>query len=1005
MASNYEKIRGTNIEDYGKKTNHISYLGRLYPDRTHFIFEILQNAEDAGAEKVLFDLYKDKIIVKHDAERVFDDNDVKGICGVGEGTKDEDLNKIGTFGIGFKSVYAYTKSPEIHSGEEHFRIEHFVRPFKTEPIVPKSPWTTLFVLKFNNEEISQADAYNEIAKRLKNLKAKTLLFLRSINEVEYKIEDDQNGVYLKEQKVKNNISREVTVIGQNNGIEEDERWLVFEKSIDISDAEEKVYLEIGFKLTVDKEANTQKIQTIKQSPLVVYFPTEKETNLGFLIQGPYKTTPARDNIPKDNQWNACLIKKTTAFLIEILHELKKMNLLTVDLLKTLPIDSYSFPEDSMFYPIYSEVKNALLNEDLLPTDDGNYVSGKNAKIARGSELRKLLTKTHLEQLYNQKDVNWLDGNITSDRTPILRIFLKNNLSIEEIDNNAFAGKINDEFLSEQSDQWMIHFYEYFRERKESWKKPTRYNRQRPLRYKPIIRLQDDSHVKPFRINDGEPNAYLPTTDATESRMPTVKSELIKSESAFEFLKELEIPELDEVEEVIKNILPKYSSRPEEIGDEEHKDDIQAIIQAYKTDSRNKKNRLENMLYLRSFIKADFKSKSNKIYHSAKELHDRSDEMNLYFSNNNSYNKIAYFYSEEAIEVFKEIGLKSEIPVICNSKYESDRHIDLKKNDGNYRRGLNGFDADIKVIGLENALKNPSLELSGIIWNKIVIRYYHCIEGRIVISSRQTFSPKASTYKEVEVVSDFGKILKDNSWLPGPDGKFYQPKELKLSDLPDNFKRDRKLIKLLGMKSDTSEILAKEVGIETDAIDFIKNYPAEFSKWKESVEKKNKPEFPKRESSNPSIRKSKMTEQIKSAPNKEYQKREQSVRVSNKSIDPKTALRNFYTNPDGQLICQICKNEMPFKGRDNQYYFESVEVFSKDSSSKEHNAQHLALCPLCAAKYKEFIKRDEDSLEKLRDSILISDELEVSLTLGEERASIRFVETHMSDLKSILEYSD
>lgn len=1000
MASNYQKIREENIKDYGRKTNHISYLGRLYSDRTHFIFELLQNAEDAGAKKVLFDLYRDKIIVKHDAARVFDEEDVKGVCGVGEGTKEEDLNTIGTFGIGFKSVYAYTTSPEIHSGQEHFRIENFVRPFKIDPIEPESPWTTLFILKFNNEEISQADAYSKIADRLKNLEAQTLLFLRSIKQIEYKIEDNQNGIYLREQEVINDKSRFVSVLGHNNGVEEDVKWLVFEKPIDSSETNNSVYIEIGFRIIEDQKTKIESIQPINQSKLIVYFPTDKETNLGFLIQGPYKTTPARDNIPKDDEWNAGLIEKTATFLIDVLHELKKVNLLDIDLLNSLPIDSDSFPEDSMFFPIYNEVLNALLHEKLLPTDTGSFVSGMKAKIARGSDLRNLLTQTHLQQLYDEERISWLDGNITADRTPILRKYLLGKLSVEEVDRNTFARKITGEFLCKQSDQWMIKFYEFFRERRDSWKEATTWTIAGPLRNKPIIRLQDDTHVKPFK-DDGSPNAYLSTTISTESKLLTVKSDLIKkSKTAYQFLTELGIPELDLVEEVIQNILPKYDSRQEDIGNQEHKNDIQAIIRAYKTDSKEKKNRLQNALKKSSFIQTESKSKSNRIYHRASELYVNSKELNLFFSNNESYTKIADFYSEEALDVFKEIGLKFEIPVRCNSKHETDRHIDLQY-DGNYRRGLNGFDADIEVIGLENALKNPSVELSQIIWNKIVVRYFHCIEGRIVISSRQNFSPKASTYKEVEVVSDFGKILKNNSWLPGPDGNFYQPNKLKLSDLPSNFKKEFKLVKLLGMKSDAAAKLAREIGIEEEDLEILRKHREDFQKWKASIIKKVKPEFPERFSANPARRKNKIAEQIESAPNKEYQNKERSVRVSNNSISPKILLRNLYTNQYDQLICQICKDEMPFKRRDGKYYFERVEAFTKDFLDKEHNSQHLALCPLCAAKYNEFIKRDEDSLEKLRDLILSSDELEISISLGEENTTIRFVETHFLDLKGIL----
>ena len=49
MASNYEAICEENRESYGTKGAQKSgkLAAGLYDDRTHFIFELLQNAEDA----------------------------------------------------------------------------------------------------------------------------------------------------------------------------------------------------------------------------------------------------------------------------------------------------------------------------------------------------------------------------------------------------------------------------------------------------------------------------------------------------------------------------------------------------------------------------------------------------------------------------------------------------------------------------------------------------------------------------------------------------------------------------------------------------------------------------------------------------------------------------------------------------------------------------------------------------------------------------------------------
>ncbi|MBW2709998.1 MAG: hypothetical protein JRD04_12170, partial [Deltaproteobacteria bacterium] len=58
---------------------------------------------------------------------------------------------------------------------------------------------------------------------------------------------------------------------------------------------------------------------------------------------------------------------------------------------------------------------------------------------------------------------------------------------------------------------------------------------------------------------------------------------------------------------------------------------------------------------------------------------------------------------------------------------------------------------------------------------------------------------------------------------------------------------------------------------------------------------------------------------------------------------------------------------------------------------------LALCPLCAAKYKEFVKNDDEVAEELLNALMESGNLEIPLRLGEENPTLRFVETHYIDL--------
>src|SRR5258706_15373627 len=104
MPSNYVKISAENTGKYGTE---VSYYGSdfadRYTERTHFIFEILQNAEDAvrwraEAEPnnalprhVRFHLFPDHLEVTHFGLS-FDEDHVRAICSIKRGTKEKNLN-------------------------------------------------------------------------------------------------------------------------------------------------------------------------------------------------------------------------------------------------------------------------------------------------------------------------------------------------------------------------------------------------------------------------------------------------------------------------------------------------------------------------------------------------------------------------------------------------------------------------------------------------------------------------------------------------------------------------------------------------------------------------------------------------------------------------------------------------------------------------------------------------------------------------------------------------
>src|SRR6266699_3986366 len=118
LENNFEKgIRDSTVEKY--------------PDPVHFVYELLQNAEDQGATEAHFQLFADHLVFCHNGSS-FTRQDVENITGIGNSNKLQEANKIGRFGIGFKSVFAVTERPEIYTVLEGkpfaFAIEHLVVP-------------------------------------------------------------------------------------------------------------------------------------------------------------------------------------------------------------------------------------------------------------------------------------------------------------------------------------------------------------------------------------------------------------------------------------------------------------------------------------------------------------------------------------------------------------------------------------------------------------------------------------------------------------------------------------------------------------------------------------------------------------------------------------------------------------------------------------------------------------------------------------------------------------
>ena len=204
----FDILRKDKLEDsrtFSKSSNRGLWktIIEQYPESAHFIYELLQNANDAKATYVKIILSKKGIVFKHNGTIQFSITSldskpvghINAITSIGDSSKDG-LNTIGKFGIGFKSVFTYTDTPEVYDDKFWFRIENYIVPtLLNDDHHLREDGETLFWLPFRANEEEQS--YKEIYKKVRWLD-NPILFLDSLELVEWKdLATNHTSIYSK----------------------------------------------------------------------------------------------------------------------------------------------------------------------------------------------------------------------------------------------------------------------------------------------------------------------------------------------------------------------------------------------------------------------------------------------------------------------------------------------------------------------------------------------------------------------------------------------------------------------------------------------------------------------------------------------------------------------------------------------------------------------------------------------------------------------------------------
>lgn len=764
--------------------NHFEdVLVGLYKEDTHFLYELLQNADDVNASEIEITLSQDELVFWHNGTKDFNLRDVIAITGIGAGTKKDEPNKIGKFGIGFKSVFSVTESPQIFSGEFNFEIRHFSVPSLVERSTNIKTYGTTFVLSFNHREKRREDIYADIEKALNQLDANAFMFLNHIENVSW-TSDTCSSSLIKEVKADDGYIKMSVVTSKDEVLNE---YLIFTEPLSFSS---NLSVSIAYKTAVIN--GKAQILPMPNSRLSVYFFTETVTFLNFILNGPFQTSSTRESVDGSKQHNQMVLTDIAGLYEKSLLILKDKGFLDEVLLEILPIDRTNCHSSFVYERLYKTTLSSIKNNSLLPTKNGMYCNSEDALLARGAELTHLLSKQEDIELLFKKKV-WLSTQITGDRTPKLRDYLIKEHGVSEITYPSFCRSISKEFIERKSDKWLSRFYMECgaRREKEVWQ---------ILRSKPIIRTGADKVVAPF-VN-GSPAVFLPSPATPKAK--AVKSTLLANDEAKEFLIGLGLGNINIVDNLRMNILPKFIKSDETDSRLKYFD---VFFQAYKSaHDDSTRNDILNLLKKEKIILFENAKDGSESWGAAKEGYIRSQELETLFAGCD----YILFVSpklftrkkdvDNVVDFLVALGADKTLARIGCNELSHSRKYELRAGGS----CTSECEENYNIHGLNYLLDNMTIERSRVLFALLAEQKSDYFEGEYSWGYSRSHS-------KISIIAHFVEILTNAAWIVNNEGDFIKPEDIKKQEVIQSYgiPNNAAILQVLSFMPDAIDLLPDE----------------------------------------------------------------------------------------------------------------------------------------------------------------------------------------------------
>ncbi|CAH0521428.1 unnamed protein product [Peronospora belbahrii] len=304
----------------------------LYSESTHFVLELLQNADDNAYDDDVvplgdFSLTVDKNIVFYNNERGFSPENIQAICDVGASTKAAVNSEasIGKKGIGFKSVFKVSDNPQVHSNgfhicfhaknSQHVNGMGYILPYWLNDTTQwKKRRGTTFVLPLNEASMHRVD---DISQSLLAFEPSVLLFLRRIRELRLRDLARQHTVhFLKKEKKLQSKTHIVQLLSQVRKNENDvdvvqQNWLVVKQTLEtppLFSRSHSTEIALALPIAAQPKDFCNRADRPPLQQVFAYLPL-RSYGFRFILQGDFDIPSSREAIINGSEWNEWLVSK------------------------------------------------------------------------------------------------------------------------------------------------------------------------------------------------------------------------------------------------------------------------------------------------------------------------------------------------------------------------------------------------------------------------------------------------------------------------------------------------------------------------------------------------------------------------------------------------------------------------------------------------------------------------------------------------------------------------